>query len=103
MSFVLSSVPQKCSVTAMEEVCPVYVNILPELPSPNLTKTVNNNSVSCYKQSQGIQRLIVVQPCQISLYLKVLFLKIMLYPFIAHFKSVVVATKNRHEKKQKVK
>lgn len=28
---------------------------------------------------------------------------LMLYPFIAHFNSVVVATKNRDERNQKVK
>lgn len=48
--FVLSSVPQKSSVTAMEKLCPVYVNTtLPELENPNLTKAVNNSSVSCYR------------------------------------------------------
>lgn len=38
------------SVTAMEKVCPVCGNTLvAELQHPNLTKAVNNSSVSCYR------------------------------------------------------
>lgn len=97
LSIVLSSIPQKSYVTATEKVCPVYVNTFPELWSPDLTKAINSSSVSCYRWSQGIQRLVIAQPYQISLYLK------MLYPFIAHFNSVVIATKNRwKEPKSKV-
>lgn len=82
----------------------VHVNsTFPELQSPNSTKAIKSSSVSSYKLNQGIQRLIIVHPCQISLYLKILFFKIMLYPFIVHFNSVVIATKNRGKKKLKSK
>lgn len=38
------------SVTSMEKVCPIYVNtVVAELQHPNLTKAVNNSSVSCYR------------------------------------------------------
>lgn len=50
LGFVLSSTPEKRSVTAMEKVCPVYANtVSPEIQSSNLTKAVSNSSVSCYE------------------------------------------------------
>lgn len=48
--YVLSSTPEKNSVTAIEKVCPVYViTMSPETQRSNLTKAVSNSSVSCYE------------------------------------------------------